>query len=193
MREAMAAAAKLTRNLSRQLSSGAARIWRQLSLEPHTPRRGVGAAAAAGAVAGPTRFGIARQSSLDPTPAAADVAMLAVPDNLDATMRLLFAACQGDVGGVEELLREGVDVDSIDLDGRTALHIASCEGQGEVVRLLLAWKANINARDRWGSTVRDAIRQTLFSLTTLLCRTWKFFTTPRTDPLLVKHFCSFRS
>ncbi|KQK00273.1 integrin-linked protein kinase 1 [Brachypodium distachyon] len=148
----MAAAAKLTRNLSRQLSSGAARIWRQLSLEPHTPRRGVGAAAAAGAVAGPTRFGIARQSSLDPTPAAADVAMLAVPDNLDATMRLLFAACQGDVGGVEELLREGVDVDSIDLDGRTALHIASCEGQGEVVRLLLAWKANINARDRWGST-----------------------------------------
>ncbi|CAM0150405.1 unnamed protein product [Urochloa decumbens] len=67
-------------------------------------------------------------------------------------MRLLFAACQGDAGGVEELLRSGVDVDSIDLDGRTALHIAACEGQGEVVRLLLDWKANINARDRWGST-----------------------------------------
>jgi hypothetical protein len=151
----MAAAAKLTRTFSRQFSSGAARVWRQLSLEPQrTPRR-AGAAAAAGAVAGPTRFGLARQSSLDPTPAAESASPLAMPDNLDATMRLLYAACQGDAAGVEELLREeGVDVDSIDFDGRTALHIAACEGRGEVVRLLLGWKANINARDRWGSTVR---------------------------------------
>lgn len=147
------AAKKMTRSISRQLSSGAARVWRQLSLDPHTPRRG-GAAAAA---AGPTRFAIARQSSLDPTPRSeggGSAHDLAVPENLDATMRLLFAACQGDAGGVEELLRSGVDVDSIDLDGRTALHISACEGQGEVVRLLLDWKANINARDRWGSTVR---------------------------------------
>ncbi|KAL5212937.1 hypothetical protein ABZP36_023784 [Zizania latifolia] len=157
----MDAAAKLKRSVSRQLSSGAARVWRQLSLEAHTPRR---AAAGAGAGAGPgqTRFGLARQSSLDPTPrggageaedgGGGAASLLSVPGNLDATMRLLFAACQGDVGGVEELLRDGVDVNSIDLDGRTALHIASCEGQGEVVRLLLDWRANINARDRWGST-----------------------------------------
>uniref|UniRef100_A0A0E0CN63 non-specific serine/threonine protein kinase n=1 Tax=Oryza meridionalis TaxID=40149 RepID=A0A0E0CN63_9ORYZ len=167
----MEAAAKLKRSISRQLSSGAARVWRQLSLEPvYTPRRagavgggggGGGGGGAGGGGARPTRFGLARQSSLDPTPregggAAEDgsgaAAMLAVPENLDATMRLLFAACQGDVAGVEELLRDGVDVDSIDLDGRTAMHIAACEGQGEVVRLLLSWKANMNARDRWGST-----------------------------------------
>ncbi|KAF7084834.1 hypothetical protein CFC21_088362 [Triticum aestivum] len=148
----MAAAAKLTRSFSRQLSSGAARVWRQLSLEPHTPRRGAAAATGAVAAAGPTRFGLARQSSLDPTPAPDDGAVLAMPENLDATMRLLYAACQGDAAGVEELLREGVDVDSIDFDGRTALHITACEGRGEVVRLLLGWKANINARDRWGST-----------------------------------------
>ncbi|KAL5207390.1 hypothetical protein ABZP36_031825 [Zizania latifolia] len=155
----MDAAAKLKRSISRQLSSGAAMVWRQLSLEAHTPRR---AGAGAGAGAGQTRFGLARQSSLDPTPRggagkAEDgggraASLLTVPENLDATMRLLFAACQGDVGGVEELLRDGVDVNSIDLDGRTALHIAACEGQGEVVRLLLRWKANMNARDRWGST-----------------------------------------
>ncbi|KAJ1279907.1 hypothetical protein BS78_04G191200 [Paspalum vaginatum] len=150
--DAAAAAKKmtLTRTISRQLSSGAARLWRQLSLDPHTPRRG-------GPGAGPTRFAIARQSSLDPTPrggpdGSSAHQQLAVPENLDATMRLLFAACQGDAAGVEELLRSGVDVDSIDLDGRTALHIAACEGRGEVVRLLLDWKANINARDRWGST-----------------------------------------
>ncbi|XP_062222813.1 integrin-linked protein kinase 1-like [Phragmites australis] len=144
--DAAAAARKMTRSISRQLSSGAARLWRQLSLDPHTPPGG----------AGPTRFAMARLSSLDPTPRAADDGaqqqQLAVPENLDATMRLLFAACQGDAVGVEELLRGGVDVNSIDLDSRTALHIAACEGQGEVVRLLLDWKANINARDRWGST-----------------------------------------
>ncbi|AQK72493.1 Integrin-linked protein kinase family [Zea mays] len=62
-----AAAKKMTRSISRQLSSGAARLWRQLSLDPHTPRRGgPGPVPAAGA--GQTRFAIARQSSLDPTP-----------------------------------------------------------------------------------------------------------------------------
>ena len=42
------------------------------------------------------------------------------------------------------------------LDGRTALHIAACEGHRDVVRILLSWKANIDARDRWGSTVSRA-------------------------------------
>ncbi|KAL3567275.1 hypothetical protein D5086_029926, partial [Populus alba] len=77
---------------------------------------------------------------------------LSVPENLDATMHLLFLACRGDVKGVEDLLNEGIDVNSIDLDGRTALHIAACEGHVEVVKLLLSRRANIDARDRWGST-----------------------------------------
>ncbi|KAF2298317.1 hypothetical protein GH714_021865 [Hevea brasiliensis] len=38
---------------------------------------------------------------------------------------------RGDVKGVEDLLNEGIDVNSIDLDGRTALHIAACEGHLE--------------------------------------------------------------
>lgn len=76
-----------------------------------------------------------------------------MPENLDSTMQLLFMASQGDVKGVGELLKDGVDVNSIDLDGRTALHIAACEGHVDVVKLLLSWRANIDARDRWGSTV----------------------------------------
>nr|GEV85747.1 dual specificity protein kinase shkC-like [Tanacetum cinerariifolium] len=68
-------------------------------------------------------------------------------------MQLLFVACKGDVAGVKEVLDEdGVDVNSIDLDGRTALHIAASEGHVEVVKFLLSRKANIDARDRWGST-----------------------------------------
>jgi hypothetical protein len=65
----------------------------------------------------------------------------------------LFFACQGDTLGIEGLLRSGVDVNSINLDGDTALHIAACEGHRDVVRVLLSWKANIDTRDRWGSTV----------------------------------------
>ncbi|KAM0999355.1 hypothetical protein FF1_006066 [Malus domestica] len=77
---------------------------------------------------------------------------LSVPENLDSTMNLLFLACRGDVHGVEDVLNQGIDVNSIDLDGRTALHISACEGHVKVVRLLLSRKANIDARDRWGST-----------------------------------------
>ncbi|CAI0407564.1 unnamed protein product [Linum tenue] len=68
-------------------------------------------------------------------------------------MQLLFMASRGDARGVEDLLNEGIDVNSIDLDGRTALHIAACEGHAEVVKLLLNRRASIDARDRWGSTV----------------------------------------
>ncbi|KAI7748040.1 hypothetical protein M8C21_028544, partial [Ambrosia artemisiifolia] len=108
------------------------------------------------------RFGFGRQSSLDPIQRTVnnnnnnnnieDDELMMIPGNLDSTMQLLFVACKGDVCGVKELLDEGVDVNSIDLDGRTALHVAACEGHVEVVMLLLSRKANIDARDRWGST-----------------------------------------
>ncbi|GKB21267.1 integrin-linked protein kinase 1-like protein isoform X2 [Tanacetum coccineum] len=108
-----------------------------------------------------TRFSFGRQSSLDPrtTPTLNNTTkdglheMMSLPGNLDSTMQLLFVACKGDVAGVKEVLDEdGVDVNSIDLDGRTALHIAASEGHVEVVKFLLSRKANIDARDRWGST-----------------------------------------
>ncbi|CAL9078620.1 unnamed protein product [Musa textilis] len=100
------------------------------------------------------RFSFGRQSSLDPNRRSSSPAReeLTVPENLDSTMQLLFLASRGDFKGMEELLRFGVDVNSIDLDGRTALHIAACEGHVNVVKLLLSWRVNVDARDRWGST-----------------------------------------
>ncbi|XP_002529820.2 integrin-linked protein kinase 1 isoform X1 [Ricinus communis] len=137
---------QLKRGISRQFSTGSLRrtfsrqFSRQTSLDPRRHN---------------LRFSFGRQSSLDPirrSPGHHDEEQFAVPENLDSTMQLLFMACRGDVKGVEDLLNEGIDVNSIDLDGRTALHIAACEGHVEVVRLLLTRKANIDARDRWGST-----------------------------------------
>ncbi|KAL8120199.1 hypothetical protein AgCh_017372 [Apium graveolens] len=60
---------------------------------------------------------------------------------------------RGDVEGVVELLEAGVDVNSIDLDGRTAFHIAARECHNYVVELLLSRKAHIDACDRWGLSV----------------------------------------
>ncbi|XVE80830.1 hypothetical protein DITRI_Ditri15bG0011800 [Diplodiscus trichospermus] len=136
-------AAQLKRGISRQFSTGSLKrtisrqFTRQSSLDPRRNNQ---------------RFSFGRQSSLDPIRRSPVTDELTVPENLDSTMQLLFMACRGDVKGVEDLLNEGIDVNSIDLDGRTALHIAACEGHAEVVRLLLSRKANIDARDRWGST-----------------------------------------
>nr|XP_043609940.1 integrin-linked protein kinase 1-like isoform X2 [Erigeron canadensis] len=137
-------AAQLKRGISRQFSTGSMKLSakfsfkRQNSLDPRSNN---------------VRFSLGRQSSLDPirrNPNTKDE--LSLPGNLDSTMQLLFVACKGDVQGVKDLLDEGVDVNSIDLDGRTALHIAACEGHVDVVQFLLSRKANIDARDRWGST-----------------------------------------
>ncbi|EOY04563.1 Integrin-linked protein kinase family isoform 3 [Theobroma cacao] len=136
-------AAQLKRGISRQFSTGSLKrtfsrqFTRQSSLDPRKNN---------------LRFSFGRQSSLDPIRRSPVSDELTVPENLDSTMQLLFMACRGDVKGVEDLLNEGIDVNSIDLDGRTALHIAACEGHVEVVKLLLTRKANIDARDRWGST-----------------------------------------
>lgn len=139
-------AAQLKRGISRQFSSGSLRktlsrqFTRQASLDPRRNN---------------LRFSFGRQSSLDPIrrSTSEDQPELTVPENLDSTMQLLFMACRGDVKGVEDLLNEGIDVNSIDLDGRTALHIAACEGHVDVAKLLLSRRANLDARDRWGSTV----------------------------------------
>ncbi|KAL8487261.1 hypothetical protein ACS0TY_023339 [Phlomoides rotata] len=141
-------ATQLKRGISRQFSTGSMKLSGKFSFHrqnSHDPRRNN------------FRFSFGRQSSMDPIrrtpmPDEGEDEALTVPENLDSTMQLLFMACRGDVAGVKDLLDEGIDVNSIDLDGRTALHIAACEGHVEVAKLLLSRKANIDARDRWGST-----------------------------------------
>ena len=47
------------------------------------------------------------------------------------------------------------DVNAKDYDERTALHIAAANGQMPMVKMLMEFKANVNAKDRWGSTPMD--------------------------------------
>ncbi|XP_045803221.1 integrin-linked protein kinase 1 [Trifolium pratense] len=109
----------------------------------------------------PTRFKLGKQSSLAPERNReedelqhdADVAA-----TIDPGVRLMYSANEGDIDGIREVLESGVSVNFRDVDGRTALHIAACQGLTHVVELLLEKGADLDPKDRWGSTpLADAI------------------------------------
>lgn len=98
------------------------------------------------------RFTLGKQSSLAPS-GSDEEGWAGVPNEIDANIRLMYMANEGDLGGIEELLDSGVDVNFRDIDGRTALHVAACQGFADVVRLLLDKGAQVDPQDCWGSTV----------------------------------------
>ena len=71
---------------------------------------------------------------------------------------LVLAAGKADTAKLEGLLKEGVDVNSRDDKGRTALMTASRSGQIRIVTILLEKGADVNARDKEGGTaLREAV------------------------------------
>ncbi|THU44775.1 hypothetical protein C4D60_Mb02t10900 [Musa balbisiana] len=108
------------------------------------------------------RFTLGKQSSLAPDRGCSDDSSYGdgfrFPDDVDANIRLMYLTSEGDLEGIEEILASGVDVNFRDIDGRTALHVAACQGFADVVRLLLDRGAQVGPEDRWGSTpLADAI------------------------------------
>ncbi|KAJ4729067.1 putative Protein kinase [Melia azedarach] len=70
----------------------------------------------------------------------------------------MYMANEGDLDGIKELLDSGTDVNFRDIDKRTALHVAACQGRTDVVQLLLSRGAHVDVEDRWGSTpLADAV------------------------------------
>lgn len=69
------------------------------------------------------------------------------------------AAGQGMCEQLQRMLSDGADVNATDYDLRSALHIASAEGQLACVQLLVERGANVNLVDRWGGTpLLDAVK-----------------------------------
>ncbi|OVA14292.1 Protein kinase domain [Macleaya cordata] len=102
------------------------------------------------------KFNLMKQSSL--APEREDVSECEIPEAIDPTVRLMYLANEGDLEGINELLDSGINVNFRDIDGRTALHIAACQGRTDVVELLIRRGAEIDRKDRWGSTpLADAI------------------------------------
>ncbi len=72
---------------------------------------------------------------------------------------LCSAGSRGDIASLQRMAEDGVNLDSADYDGRTALHLAAAEGQLAAVGFLIARGADVNALDRWGgSPLQDAVR-----------------------------------
>eukprot|EP00730_Choanoeca_flexa_P020020 TRINITY_DN9788_c0_g1_i5.p1 TRINITY_DN9788_c0_g1~~TRINITY_DN9788_c0_g1_i5.p1 ORF type:complete len:993 (+),score=211.50 TRINITY_DN9788_c0_g1_i5:183-3161(+) len=68
------------------------------------------------------------------------------------------AAKAGDVDWLKQLMKDGMDCNACDYDGRTPLHLAAGEGHLEAVRYLLQAGAHVHAKDRFGWTpLRDAL------------------------------------
>lgn len=102
------------------------------------------------------RFTMGRQSSGAP-----DNDVVIIPDAsgslgevMDSGVRLMYLANEGDLEGIQELLDSGTAVNFRDIDGRSALHVAACQGQTDVVDLLLRRGAEVDVEDRWGSTMQ---------------------------------------
>mmetsp|Transcript_37812 Transcript_37812/g.59764 ORF Transcript_37812/g.59764 Transcript_37812/m.59764 type:complete len:703 (-) Transcript_37812:143-2251(-) len=65
---------------------------------------------------------------------------------------LCQAAASGDVALLTRLLENQADVNSVDYDLRSPLHLAASEGHLYCVELLVKHKADVNITDRWGNT-----------------------------------------
>ncbi|KAM3699060.1 hypothetical protein ACJW31_06G232900 [Castanea mollissima] len=108
----------------------------------------------------PVRSKMLRQSSLAPEGEenAAEAEAELEAEAIDSRLRLMYLANEGDLEGIKELLNSGTDVNFQDIDKRTALHLAACQGSTDVVQLLIDHKAVVDAKDRWGSTpLADAV------------------------------------
>lgn len=105
------------------------------------------------------RFTLGKQSSLAPELGDDDNNCESVSweeekeGEIDGRVRLMYLANEGDLEGIKELLESGTDVNFRDIDDRTALHVAACQGYGDVVDFFIKNGAEIDPKDRWGSTV----------------------------------------
>jgi ankyrin repeat protein len=66
-----------------------------------------------------------------------------------------MASQKGDLEVVQLLLSYGVDVDTLDVDEETALHLAAYYGHPKVTELLLKHDANIYKRNKKDETPLD--------------------------------------
>ncbi|XP_050487481.1 L-asparaginase-like isoform X3 [Bombus huntii] len=95
---------------------------------------------------------VARSLRLSSTAERQELGSILFPAMLNAAVR------SRDVVKLEILKGYGADISQQNADGRTALHIACCEGDLKVVHCLLRMGANVHIKDRFNRTpLTDAI------------------------------------
>eukprot|EP00729_Bicosta_minor_P022991 gene22991-2941_t len=74
----------------------------------------------------------------------------------------ILAACSGgDLRTVKAAYARGGDLNAADYDSRTPLHVAASNGWVNVVEFLLQHGADVDAKDRWGTTAEDSARNSV--------------------------------
>ena len=69
---------------------------------------------------------------------------------------LCLSAQEGDLEHLKMLFNKNIDFNQSDYDGRTALHLAVCEGHIDIIIFLLKIvKMNSNQKDRWNRSPHD--------------------------------------
>nr|XP_043622147.1 integrin-linked protein kinase 1-like [Erigeron canadensis] len=120
------------------------------------------------------RFTLGRQSSMAPDRVSgsgsdSDSEEIDGLDRIDPRVRLMFFSSEGNIQGIKELIELKTDVNFKDIDNRTALHVAACQGFCDVALLLLQAGAHVDSKDRWGSTpLADAIHYKNHDMSKLL-------------------------
>ena len=80
------------------------------------------------------------------------------PDIGETNTGLLEAAAVGNLARVKQLLACKAELNAVDYDRRTPLHVAAACGQVAIVQHLLACGADATRQDRWGrSPIADAV------------------------------------
>ena len=74
---------------------------------------------------------------------------------IDSIISLCWAASDGDLTQVQQLVARGINFNEADYDGRTALHLAASEGHLKVIEYLIGVGVKLNPIDRWGNTPLD--------------------------------------
>ncbi len=76
----------------------------------------------------------------------------------DPCIDLIEAAFLDDSDEIHDLFNQGVDVNCRDSEGQTPLMLAAEGGSEVAVRLMLAWNAKVNLRDKYGQSALDRAR-----------------------------------
>ncbi len=74
---------------------------------------------------------------------------------IEAGQRLLAATESGDIAQMKALLAKRVDMNAVNAQGWTPLHVAAAGGNVEVVELLLQHRFDVNAASHIGATPLD--------------------------------------
>ena len=80
-------------------------------------------------------------------------------DMVETAGELCEAARNGEVEKLSMFLDLGADVNAVDYDARSCLHLASACGNEALVKMIVKRGGNVRAKDRWGHTpLREALR-----------------------------------